>query len=213
MGHEENMVVETKAREIAAAMSNPLLGVAWILDEKKNEEYSNGAWITSGDLELHLRIGYGTKGRLEISGGFNGLSGYLPYHGNREKTEITVAVDKSAVAVARDIERRLLPPYKKMLAAASASKDGDLARRKKIMDILTELTALVPGGTLLDADEFNGPSSARPWVTSYSNPYYDLHKMETYGEDVHIELRVSVDLAAKLLKAINPNTGATPPKT
>jgi hypothetical protein len=212
MGHEENMVVETKAREIAAALSNPLLGVTWTLEEEKTKEYSNGAWIKNGELELHLYVGYHSKGRLEISGSFNGLSPYLPYR-DREKTEITVAVDKSAVAVARDVERRLLPPYKKMLAAASASKDGDLARRKKIMDILTELTALVPGGTLLDADEFNGPSSARPWVTSYSNPYYDLHKMETYGEDVHSELRVSVDLAAKLLKAINPNTGATPPKT
>lgn len=212
--HEENLVTMAKAREVAAALSNPLLGVSWVLDEKKSLEYSNGAWVTSGDLGLHFSVGYHSKGRLEVSGSFNGLSSYRPYRSaDREKCSITVALDKPAAAIAKDIERRLLPVYGKAYLEAKANRDADLARRKSVMDTLTELAALIPGASVRDADKLDGgPNSGRPWVTTYHNPYYDIHKIEVYGDEVKIEMRVSVDLAKKLLKAITPDMGAEPLK-
>lgn len=212
--HEGNAVVMEKAREVARALSSPLLGVSWTLDEPKTEEYNNGAFVRSGELGLHFYVGYHTKGRLEVSGCFNGLHSYRPYRSaDREKCSITVSLDKSATAVAKDIERRLLPVYGKAYLEAKANRDADLARRKHVMDTLTELAALIPGASVRDEDKLDdNANSSRPWVTTYHNPYYDVHKLEVYGNEVKMDLRVSVELAKKLLKAINPSTGAEPPK-
>lgn len=209
---EANKISVEKAREIAAEMSNIIGCGPWVLNEKRTEDCNNGAFIVSGERELHIIVGgYRLKDRIEISGSYNGLTSYLPYHKDREKTEITVAGDRPIAAIAKEICRRLLPAYESMRAAAKASRDEDMKRRTKIMGILTELAEIIPGASVRDPDDLSReyPSSSRPWVTTHHNPYYDVRKIETYGDDVHIDIRVSPELAKKLFKAIEPEKGVT----
>lgn len=99
-----------------------LLGGEWAVDRKWLKDTNNGLMLNGPDgRALHFCVGWAAKGRLGISGSFrNGLNQHLPY--DREKTEITVSKDKTPAQIAKDIERRLMPVYERVLARAGEMK-------------------------------------------------------------------------------------------
>src|SRR3990172_11808430 len=60
------------------------------------------------------------KGRLEISGRYNGLAKFLPY--KHERHEITVALDTPSAKVAGAIAKRLWPGYAGEIVRAKAAR-------------------------------------------------------------------------------------------
>ena len=126
-----------KLREIVSAVA-PFLG-DWQLF------YGNyrGIYLSSSDeRELQFAFPWNKSDRLEIRGIFlNGLNNYLPYGDSKEKTKITVSVEKTPERIAQDIKKRLLPPYERMFAIAQKRKqenDQYKAKRRLAMEMVKE---------------------------------------------------------------------------
>lgn len=111
-----------KLQDIGKKLANQM-GWDFILDDWRIE-------IAKDDLLLYLRI---EKNRLRIDAGFPGLSQYFWRIGNREKNDITVSLTKSIDQTVKDIERRLLPIYRKQLAEVKEikRKDDEYQENKK----------------------------------------------------------------------------------
>jgi hypothetical protein len=63
------------------------------------------------------------KGRLHISGCINGLAKYMPYKAVRPS--ISADNRRTSTAIARDIQRRLLPEYRALLDTCAMRKLAD----------------------------------------------------------------------------------------
>lgn len=138
---EERKQKEKKQAEVTQGIATAL---GWGVVINKNE------WqgvISKGDWRLNICvIDYGVqKGRVSISGNFNGLNQFIPYNRKNEKTIITVAGNKPFNKISKDIKSRLLPIYQTHLKEAQERKqnDDDYKANKKAMiaDIATYITS------------------------------------------------------------------------
>jgi hypothetical protein len=171
----------------------PLLPGEWQAEEAP--ENWSGVFIQSSDSKkLHLQD---YNSRLEINGSFDyGLSQYLPYGDNREKTEITVAISKTPEQIAKAIISRLLPPYERMLAKCKEGKARDdeyISRRNAVVNQV--LNALP--GTRTYPHEVNR--------VYFPAPYYG--NAGCYPDRVHIEIELPPDTAVKMLMWLSGNPG------
>ncbi len=85
------------------------------------------------------------QGRLSISGSFGDCNAYLDYQAKRPK--ITVDAGRDPAIIAREIERKVLPDYRELLASARHHKALTEARQARIQATIEGVTAAL-GGTV-----------------------------------------------------------------
>ena len=147
----EKEIINSIAEQIALAMDWELM-----VDP---QPLSDRAIIRQGDKRLYFRLDWRDKNRLDISGGFEGYSQYLPYQDKREKTEITVNRNKPIEKIVKDIQNRLLPSYERMLAYALEMKTKDDEFKAKKQAELEEIAGLLEDATIQDEKVYTyGPA-------------------------------------------------------
>jgi hypothetical protein len=118
----------------------PLLGDEWLIDHS----WEGPTIMLTGneDRAIILSLAWNNKQRLVINGSFqNDLVQYLPYYEDREKTEITVKMDSTPERIAKEIKRRLMPPYERILAYAKERKEKDdeyQAEKRRALEMVKE---------------------------------------------------------------------------
>ena len=180
---EEQKSLIDKANKIGS-----LLNGSWTIDQERLDGGYPGVFINGPeDKSLQFRIRWANTERLEISGSYrNGLNQHLPY--DREKTKITVAKSKTYEQIAKDIERRLMPPYERVLARARELKVKADAYENEKMKALEAVKEAMGEGASIRQDE----------VIRYS-PFC---RAKCYGNEIKIELELPVDKAVEILRQI-----------
>jgi len=178
----EAKAMQEWASKVIPYFTNP---EAWQFDDKW-QGYGVKLYSREG-LELLVYREVGKKDRVVISGCFsNSLIKHLPYE--REKTDITVGWERPPKAVARDIERRLLPGYKRMLVQVKASKEESDRREEEKENALKNLTDALPN------DSFRRDVTLRAY-----NFHNFLARWQAYHRNFEVKFDVPLD---KLLKII-----------
>ncbi len=188
------MTANTADRMQLAADIASSLGDGWQSVFGDNA-YHDDAQLHGPDGEQgHLRWdGYATKGRVAISGSLdNELYQHKPY--NAKVPSITVAEAKSAVQIARDIERRLLSDYRALLATVRASKaasDKAEAERSELLELLPSV--LGPG-----TERWTHNRRDELHIGKYGDQIHGSVEA-TYGGEAKFEIRTSSREAAQAL--------------
>ena len=139
---EEKRIVNEIAGEVAQAMG-------WEIEDDSTP-LSDRAIIRKDTKSLYFHLDWRDKTRLNIGGGFEGCSQYLPYQDKREKTDITVSRDKPVGRIVKDIQNRLLPGYERMLAYALKMKTHDDEYKVKKQAELEEIAGFMSGAIIQD---------------------------------------------------------------
>lgn len=175
--------------DIASKVAS-LLDGDWTIDQERLDGGYPGIFLNGpDDKSLHFVIPWNNDNRLEISGSFrNGLNQHLPYSGDREKTEITVAKSKAPEQIAKDIERRLMPPYERVLAQTKERKaKADAYEAEKMRALETIRDAMGEGASIKDDDVIR---------------YNSFCRAKYYGGTIKIEVELPVDKAVEILRQI-----------
>lgn len=167
-----------------------LLDGDWAIDNERLENSPGILLNGPEDKILHFTTPYNNTARLEINGIFpHDLSQHLSYSVDREKTEITVAKSKTPEQIARDITKRLMPPYERMLAQTRERKaDADFheGRKRKALELLRNA---IGEKAIIRQDE----------VISYDPSCCAKY----YGDgSIKLELILPVDKAVEILRQI-----------
>lgn len=117
---------------------------------------------------------------------------YIGHLGLGDEPKIGMSPDKPAEQIVRDIERRLLPAYRPMLAKALQLIEQANAYHNKVESMAKEIAKIVE----VDIPE---DRSGRPSVKSTVNFYHsrlpgfreNLGSAEVHDDDVKLELRLS----------------------
>jgi hypothetical protein len=121
----ERVVREHAVQAIAAELH--LRDGAWRWAPADGDSERDTIRHTSG-AELFFRMdSYDVRGRIEIRGSFHikqhgNLYEHIPYDDRQARLGITVARDRNAEAVAREIQRRLIPEYLRIYTVAVERK-------------------------------------------------------------------------------------------
>lgn len=103
-----------------------MTGEPWKAENAKflSDKHAYLAGPRGQKLFLHADKYWNTKDRIEITGELE--SAHVPYDAKKDHT-ITVSADKKPALIARDINRRLLPEYREVLAATLKRKEENEA--------------------------------------------------------------------------------------
>lgn len=155
----------------------------WTLDSEKMT--LNGP----GERAIDFGLPWNNDSRIIISGCWiNDLSQHLPY--KREKTEITVSKEKTHEQIARDITRRLLPDYERVLEKTIYFRAKHLEYQSQKNAAMEKIKIAIGG----DADIREGQ------IFGYE-PYSFQAKYHSDGE-ISLEITLPVEKAVKLLEQI-----------
>ena len=186
---EEQQTKIKRLNEVIAAVMPHLAGT-WAADANHN-------MIGENDAVLHFGTPRNKPDRFEICGGFgNGLSQHMSYHGEREKTSITVAGNKDPKRIAADIEKRLMPGYLIELEKTKKNKQSADNYRENQKEVLTRIQAAVGDGHMPDHTK----------ETLYCRGFHELTVKYYSGDDVRIEMSLPVDLTLKVIGFIKENS-------
>jgi len=183
-----DVLQRARIRQIADAVSK-YLGEGWMLRDM--EGFSGVHLRKFGTAEeLYFKADWRNSDRLVISGSFgDGLSTYFPIH--REKTEITVAIDKEPEKIAREIKRRLMPVYLKVLKFCMEHKAKDDEYKKKRNRTLRRLAEVIGGDAGMSSDSC---------VTAY-DPMEVTAEYRGDGE-VKLSMRLGVEKAVRVIEVL-----------
>jgi hypothetical protein len=112
---------ESRLAEFAPLVAKAL-GEGWKREKREGGEPPHYIALIHGDERVGLHVSY-PYGRLNISGSLNHIKdarSETPYVRGEENPKITASLDKSPEQMARDIDRRVLPGYRAVLAKALA---------------------------------------------------------------------------------------------
>jgi len=129
------------------------------------------------------------KNRIVLWGCFPGYEDFLSF--KDEKTNITVAQGRTPEAIAKDIERRLLPTYYKVLKRAKKNKtehDRIVQERAAAMQVLSDAlptNAYIEDGALV-AYNFNFFSA----------------RWQSYHKNFQLTIEVSLEQAIKIIELL-----------
>lgn len=148
--------------------SRPLNKVARCLGGGWTVEYPGGERVARlvGPGEAALVVYLTWHDRVEISPVFpRGRNGdhYGPYQ--FEPAKITVASSRPPAAIAKDIQRRLLPAYLPALAEAVARRDRDAQHQREARAVADRLAAILPKSTVRENGSSYQVFSYEPEVT------------------------------------------------
>ncbi len=180
------VVYQALVREVAG-----ILG--WTCDPPwEDADVWAGIGLPTGERLTFYCSRFTGKPRLEISGRF--LPNYGPYNSPHE---ITVAGDRTAFAIAADIQRRLLPGYLVAYQESAARETADKAAQARDESLATELAGICGAQVVRDnPDHFQ----------LYGNLSIRGHSYDG-GCDLQI-LRLPAELAARVLRMIREATDA-----
>jgi len=184
-------MIDQSLIDIATTLCTLLEGEWYINQDHSDSGYSGVSIETPGGKALNITIPYNNKTRLEIRGSWlDGLSQHTPC--NHESTHITVLQSKTPEQIARDITKRLLPPYERVLAQAREAKAAHDKQEAHKQKVLESLQAVMPNATIRN-DE----------VYQYE-PHRITVKYCSYSDgDVQLELTVPAEKALEILKGLN----------
>ena len=158
-----------------------LLEDEWLINQDLIDEGYQGVFITTLDgKQLQLTTPWNNNNRLEISGSFRDFYQHLPY--KHENTSITVAKSKSPEQIARDIKKRLMPAYERVLAQAKKNKiiaENQEAKKQNVLECLKE--AMDKKATIRDNEVYQW----KPYQISAKYHY----------SDADIELKLTLPLS------------------
>lgn len=179
-----------QARAIGAEVAQAL-GEGWSINN--NSESWGANLIGPNDEDIFIRLEtYGAKkGRLTISGNYPGT------HEQQRRVErhrIGVSADRSATAIAREIERRLLPDYRESLATVrmiiALDEHYDAIRQEVGQEFATLL------GT-----SFRAPQNEVTYPLSREG--YGSIKLSHSGATADVELRgLPIDVVRAVVKTL-----------
>jgi hypothetical protein len=133
------LLEEVKLKEIAPSIA-AALGAEW--KPKAVEPYDHGVHLDGpGETCLWLSATWAGLGRLHVSGCFPlGIDNQniTP----RENPSMAVGINRDPAAIAREIQRRLLPEYTRLVGNALRQKAQDLEAKENRIRIARELGAL-----------------------------------------------------------------------
>lgn len=187
---EEQQTKIKRLNEVIAAVMPHLAGT-WAADANHN-------MIGENDAVLHFGIPWNKPDRFEICGGFgNGLSQHLSYHGDREKTSITVAAGKDPKRIAADIEKRLLPGYIRELSKTKRKKQDadDYATNQR--SVLERIQAAVGEGAHI-------PTHNRE--TLYCSQFHGMALKYYSGPMVRIDIDLPIEMLIAVIGFIKENS-------
>lgn len=175
----ENKELETLAREITRE-----LGSAWNYREQ-DEPYPTHRIDGPGEACLYLRIEYNHKDRIAIGGSLNiGKNGmYVTVYEDGKRVcsgDITVAISRGVPAIVREIQRRLLPDYLRVLAKAVERRDAERTYEAKRRENLETLAAIAHT-TVRNGDE----------VSSFSFYHNDRAYGDVQASDTTVQVKLS----------------------
>ena len=123
---------EARLAEIAPLVARAL-GEGWAREKRDGAELSHYVGVQRGNERVGIYVAY-PYGRLNISGNLDHVRdsrGEASHVREAENPKITVSLDKGPEQIARDIERRVLPGYRDVLAEALAVVSERNARLAK----------------------------------------------------------------------------------
>ena len=179
MGEDKRRVRE-KAMEVCECMKG------WQLDDRED---LYGTVLSNGVRSLMFAPIWGNTERMEISGYYGDLGRFLPY--DREKAEITVSMAKTPERMARDIEKRLLPAYERVLARVMEGKKGYDRYEAEKREVLESVRQAIGRDAHVIQDDR---------VVSY-RPFHCLVKYRS-GKEVVLELTLPLAKAVGILSLL-----------
>jgi hypothetical protein len=141
---------------------------------------------------------WGTRDRIEVRG---------EHPDKRKGPTITVSALRDPKAIARDIERRLLPAYAESLAASRAIANRDAGELAMRQSFAAELREILPGPLWF---EERGRSIEVHWYSTPGSGGVSL-RGKTYGaaDDIDLNVRMPVTTFVQLAYLL---AGKTPPE-
>jgi hypothetical protein len=136
-----------KAPELAAAIAPHLPG--WTFEPA----YDHIAYLVRADgARIGVMVGsWSAKGRVSIAGMWPKFADGPTYWSSRERAEITCAATRTPEAIAREIQRRLIPGYDHEYAIARAYVDRHNANVHDAKAVAARIAAVVGGHPSTDA--------------------------------------------------------------
>lgn len=197
---EEKQELTKMTLAVAAALGPPWKAVAPEENDRPTDDIANG-----NGASLYLNIDRHKK-RVKVGGSMhfqvNGRTQYVQLYPRFEVPGITVAMERGPEAVAKEINRRLLPDYLKAveLAKAQVAKQNETTERKQAN--IRKLVAACDG-RLPEFDKY--PEASHFYLGKRSGTVH-----VNYDESVNFErLGVSMEEAEYILKYLygNRNNG------
>jgi len=199
---EAERVVEQAAREAFYATMRAvaaLMGYTFYLPDEGD------SWLRAVDLCDPHQPGYGVyarldKGRIKIGGLFQDGHAHVSY-GRDDTGEISTSATRSAVEIAKEIRRRLLPSYAVTRAKALARKAGEDAKTARTIEITARLTAAA-GPTARHVVKLSGDTAPGEFTAGegYPAPHVAGEVSVYRGELVDLRFtNLPVELAEQLL--------------
>jgi hypothetical protein len=151
---------ERRLVELAPGVASAL-GDGWKREKRQGDELTHFVGLVRGDerVGLHVMFPYG---RVSISGSLNHLKdarGEAPYYRTEDNPKITASLDKTAEQIARDIERRVLPGYRAVLAKVLEvvrQRDEHLALTMESAGTIAKVAGAVVDGNMRGCVSFSG---------------------------------------------------------
>jgi hypothetical protein len=191
MTEEKKISLSKLAADIAQA-----LGAPWTVrpprEGYEDENHPTRVLVNGAGAQIWVRADeYDIRGRASFSGslniGKNGQYETVYENGNRVSVpDITVALSRGPEAMAKEINRRLLPEYLRVLALAQAQVVRENERRAKKRAALSKLAGIA--GTKMDFEK--EPDRDRLYLPGSRSGHLDVH----YDGDVQFE-RITVTQA------------------
>ena len=138
---------------------------------------------------LVIHTAFNNDDRLIILGYFPGHEDHLPYE--RPKTDITVGRKRPPKAIARDIERRLLPAYYQVLEQARQNKAEHIRMKQEQDDAMKAL-----------ADALSSEVHIREDVLRAYNFYFLEARWKPYGNAFELKFEASLEEALKIIEIL-----------
>lgn len=157
-------VIQTITSQVAEELSR-VTGETWTRTARLEDENWRAEISGPGEQKLFLSNTWGGKGRLYISGSFpDGVE--LPY--KAERPSITVAETKNPEQIAKDVVRRLLPPYVTLLAVVldrkAKAEEFEAGRKRLAAEVAIVVNGNVKGEMVYSKGwdlQISGPDSIR----------------------------------------------------
>jgi hypothetical protein len=206
MSHRElKAFLHDRVKEIAVACASvpALEGFTYDLALNVDEgELSTWAKLSHSDgraLSFYLQT---NDGRIEINGSIRWQDekhNYIERPRDLEKDTITVASDREAAKIAREIERRVMPAYTKNWARFLEYRDG---RTKQYAGLERAVEVLTAAGIRVHRNR-DTRQGAHFWFVGHSGTG------ELTGESVRIKFEKSFtpEQAVRVIKMLNEITG------
>ena len=185
------------------------LGDGWVRVTLLPPDSERGNWrkseitrtVATGVQSITFTIWWNDFNKVTVRGHTH--PGHEPSRWDEEKTgkaEIGVSLSRDHVAVAKDIQRRLLPAYEALWAMSSERKAGaETFQTKRAANVAKVLSIMEPAGASLDNRGDKNSISFYNKVNSLSGGF------EMSADNVSVKLDCSLEFAMVIARLVAAN--------